>query len=58
MFEWLQSTGGVPEDDMRRTFNLGVGMVLVAAPAKAGEVISMLNAAGESAFKIGALKQA
>lgn len=58
VFEWLQSTGGVPEDDMRRTFNLGVGMVLVAAPAKADEAISMLNAAGERAFKIGVLKQA
>jgi phosphoribosylaminoimidazole synthetase len=57
VFEWLQSTGGVPEEDMRRTFNLGVGMVLVAAPAKAGEVISMLNAAGERAFPIGALKR-
>ncbi len=56
VFEWLQSVGGVPEDDMRRTFNLGVGMILVVAPAKADEVIAQLNSVGERAFKIGALK--
>ena len=58
VFEWLQSTGGVPEEDMRRTFNLGVGMVLIVAPEKAEEVISLLEAGGESAFKIGVLKAA
>jgi phosphoribosylformylglycinamidine cyclo-ligase len=56
VFEWLQSTGGVPEEDMRRTFNLGVGMILVVDPAKADEAVAMLRANGESAFKIGALK--
>jgi phosphoribosylaminoimidazole synthetase len=58
VFEWLQSAGGVPEDDMRRTFNLGIGMVLVIAPANADTVIAQLNAAGERAFVIGALKNA
>jgi len=58
VFEWLQATGGVPEDDMRRTFNLGVGLTLIVDPAKASDVITKLNASGERAFKIGALKQA
>jgi len=58
VFEWLQSTGGVPEEDMRRTFNLGVGMVLIVEPAKADGVIAALTAAGEQAFKIGVLKDA
>jgi len=58
VFEWLQSTGGVPEEDMRRTFNLGVGMILVVEPAKADDVITMLVAGGESAFNIGVLKAA
>ena len=58
VFEWLQATGGVPEEDMRRTFNLGVGMILVVEPAKADDVIATLNGAGEHAFKIGALKPA
>jgi phosphoribosylaminoimidazole synthetase len=58
VFEWLQSTGGVPEEDMRRTFNLGVGLSLIVDPAKADDVIAKINAAGESAFVIGALKAA
>ncbi|WP_395647526.1 phosphoribosylformylglycinamidine cyclo-ligase [Terricaulis sp.] len=58
VFEWLQSTGGVPEEDMRRTFNLGVGLSLIVAPEKADEVIAQLNAAGERAFVIGKLKAA
>jgi phosphoribosylformylglycinamidine cyclo-ligase len=55
VFTWLQDVGGVPEDDMRRTFNLGIGMILVVEPAKAGDVISKLKAGGEQAFQIGAL---
>ena len=58
VFEWLQSTGGVPEEDMRRTFNLGIGLALIVAAANADEVIAKLNAAGERAFRIGALKPA
>lgn len=58
VFDWLQAAGGVPEEDMRRTFNLGVGMVLIVAPAKADEVIAQLQAGGERAFKIGVLQAA
>jgi phosphoribosylaminoimidazole (AIR) synthetase len=43
---------------MRRTFNLGIGMVLIAAPEKADEIIATLVAGGESAFTIGVLKNA
>jgi phosphoribosylformylglycinamidine cyclo-ligase len=58
VFEWLQSTGGVPEDDMRRTFNLGVGLALIVEPAQADRVIAGLAAAGEKAFSIGRLARA
>jgi len=58
VFEWLQSTGGVPEEDMRRTFNLGVGMILIVEPSRAKDVIEMLTAGGETAFQIGVLKAA
>jgi phosphoribosylaminoimidazole synthetase len=58
VFEWLQATGGVPEEDMRRTFNLGIGMALIVDATKANDVIAKLNASGESAFKIGELKTA
>ena len=55
VFEWLQSTGGVPEADMRRTFNLGVGFVLIVAPEDAANVTADLKANGEQAFAIGTL---
>jgi len=58
VFEWLQQTGGTPEEDLRRTFNLGVGFILIVAPKDADEVIKLLKAGGEDAFKIGVLKNA
>ncbi len=58
VFEWLQATGGVPEEDMRRTFNLGVGLALIIDAAEADAVIAKLNASGERAFRIGQLKAA
>jgi phosphoribosylaminoimidazole (AIR) synthetase len=47
IFEWLQRGGGVPQEDMLRTFNMGVGLILVVAPADADRVIAALAAAGE-----------
>jgi phosphoribosylaminoimidazole synthetase len=58
VFEWLQATGGVPEEDMRRTFNLGIGMVLIVDASQTEDVIARLNGAGERAFKIGVVKSA
>ncbi|MBX3511043.1 MAG: phosphoribosylformylglycinamidine cyclo-ligase [Hyphomonadaceae bacterium] len=58
VFAWLQSVGAVPEEDMRRTFNLGVGMALIVGQAQADAVAAQLNASGERAFKIGVLKHA
>ena len=58
VFEWLQDVGGVPEADMRRTFNLGIGMVLIVEPARVQDVLAMLTAGGESAVQIGVLKNA
>ncbi|MBL8538501.1 MAG: phosphoribosylformylglycinamidine cyclo-ligase [Hyphomonadaceae bacterium] len=58
VFEWLQSVGGVPEEDMRRTFNLGIGFVLISAPEHTARVIASLAHSGEHAVKIGVLKPA
>ncbi len=38
LFQWLMKAGNVPLDDMRRTFTMGVGMIMVVDPAKAAEV--------------------
>ncbi|HXH06179.1 MAG TPA: phosphoribosylformylglycinamidine cyclo-ligase [Vicinamibacterales bacterium] len=47
LFAWLQRAGGVPADEMRRTFNLGIGFVLVVAPEHTDEVRRRLAEAGE-----------
>jgi phosphoribosylformylglycinamidine cyclo-ligase len=58
LFRWLQEMGGVADAEMRRTFNLGVGMIAAVAPAEADAVIARLSEAGERAFVIGELAPA
>jgi phosphoribosylaminoimidazole synthetase len=53
VFNWLQATGGVSDTEMRRTFNCGVGMIVVAEAARAAEVEVALQAAGESPVRMG-----
>ncbi|WP_333586212.1 phosphoribosylformylglycinamidine cyclo-ligase [Phenylobacterium sp.] len=58
VFEWLQQTGGVATEEMRRAFNCGVGMMLIVAPEDAAEVLEALLAADEDAFICGELATA
>ena len=51
VFRWLQAAGGVGELEMFRTFNMGVGMILVVAP----EVAPAVLAARPGAFELGAV---
>lgn len=46
LFQWLQHAGQVPPDDMMRTFNMGIGFVLVTARDDAGALIDELAARG------------
>jgi phosphoribosylformylglycinamidine cyclo-ligase len=55
VFQWLQATGRVADEEMRRTFNCGVGLMLVVAPDDVPAVLSDLIEAGEEAFVIGQL---
>ena len=55
VFAWLQETGGVAEAEMRRTFNCGLGLVLVVDPDDVTEVLEGLVRAGEDAFVVGEL---
>ena len=52
---WLARAGGVAEPEMRRTFNCGVGLVLIVAPRHAEAVLAALLNAGETAFICGEL---
>ena len=55
VFGWLAREAGLPEGEMLRTFNCGVGLIVVAERARAGDVISAFETAGEKAFAIGNL---
>ena len=55
VFEWLAQTGGVSEHEMRRTFNCGLGLVLVVAPDDVADVLAGLMGSGEEAFVVGEL---
>ncbi len=53
VFDWLMAVGNIDIAEMRRTFNCGVGMVIVVSESDAQVAIELLNAAGESAWQIG-----
>ena len=53
IFDWLQQQGNVEESDMLRTFNCGIGMVVAIAAADADEATALLEAAGETVYRIG-----
>jgi phosphoribosylformylglycinamidine cyclo-ligase len=52
IFTWLERAGGVPQEDLLRTFNMGVGLILVVSPGDADSVLGQLRAAGEPAARI------
>lgn len=53
VFSWLAKTGGVAPNEMLRTFNCGVGMIAVVSPDKADQVAAVLEAEGETVFRLG-----
>ncbi|WP_417407759.1 phosphoribosylformylglycinamidine cyclo-ligase [Hoeflea sp.] len=55
VFSWLARTGGVAAEEMLRTFNCGVGMIVVAAQADVDRVQSALETQGESVIRLGKL---
>ena len=58
VFQWLADTGGISDHEMRRTFNCGVGFILIVSPENAEPVLAALLNAGEVAFVCGQLKAA
>lgn len=55
VFKWLQNAGKVSIEEMSRTFNNGIGMVLVVSDIAHGEVKRILEAQGETVYKVGKL---
>jgi len=55
IFDLVARTGGVAVDEMRRTFNLGIGLVAVVDPARADDVEAAFTASGERVGRLGDL---
>jgi phosphoribosylformylglycinamidine cyclo-ligase len=56
VFGWLMRQGGIAPAEMARTFNVGLGMVVVVDPARADEVTAILSAAGETVRTVGVVR--
>ncbi|ACB94934.1 phosphoribosylformylglycinamidine cyclo-ligase [Beijerinckia indica] len=55
VFGWLAREGGIAETEMLRTFNCGIGMVLIVANDEASKVEEALRAAGEQPIRLGSV---
>jgi len=55
VFDWLAATGRIAAAEMYRTFNCGIGMVAVVAPAELDAALASLQASGEHAMVIGSV---
>ncbi|KAJ1995119.1 hypothetical protein GGI25_001345 [Coemansia spiralis] len=56
VFKWLKKTGGIAAEEMARTFNCGIGMVLVVAKENVDSVLDSLSISGEKAYVVGQLE--
>lgn len=57
VFEWLAQTGRIDAAEMHRTFNCGIGMVVIVEAARAAEALRLLRASGETAQVIGEVRR-
>jgi phosphoribosylformylglycinamidine cyclo-ligase len=58
LFELLRKIGNVPEDDYRRTFNLGIGMILVVGRRNLNRSLAVIEKLGETCYRIGSVIEA
>lgn len=56
IFELIKKTGYVPEDDMRRTFNLGIGLVVIVKPDVKQKIIEAADTLNETVTEIGVVE--
>lgn len=58
VFAWLVQTGGMAQAELLKTFNAGIGMVLVVDAARAEALAALLSEAGETVHRIGTVTEA
>jgi phosphoribosylformylglycinamidine cyclo-ligase len=56
VFDWLARTGNIIDDEMHRTFNCGIGMVVIVPAAHARSALERLRVSGETALRIGEVR--
>jgi phosphoribosylformylglycinamidine cyclo-ligase len=56
IFSWMQQAGRVPAEDMYRTFNMGIGLILVCSRSDEAGLLTALAAAGETPRTIGEIR--
>ena len=57
LFKWLQKAGNVETQEMYRTFNCGIGMVVIVAAEDADAVESLLGEQGETVYRLGLIRE-
>lgn len=57
VFDWLKQAGNIDAHEMYRTFNCGIGLVLVVPASEQEDILSQLNASGESPVVMGQVEQ-
>lgn len=57
VFQWLQAIGQVEEEEMLKTFNLGLGFVVILPSKKEKKAIKVLEEAGEQVFLVGQVEK-
>jgi phosphoribosylformylglycinamidine cyclo-ligase len=57
IFGWMAGVGEMEASDMARTFNCGLGLVVIVDAAKADSIIAVLKAEGETAQNIGSVQK-
>jgi phosphoribosylformylglycinamidine cyclo-ligase len=53
VFAWLKRSGGIADAELARTFNCGIGMMVVVDPGRVDEATRLLEEAGETVYRIG-----
>jgi phosphoribosylformylglycinamidine cyclo-ligase len=57
LFQWLKAQGNIADAEMYKTFNCGIGMVVVLSPANVEKATELLSKAGETVYQIGHIRK-
>jgi phosphoribosylformylglycinamidine cyclo-ligase len=57
LFQWLKAQGNIADAEMYKTFNCGIGMVVVLSPENVAKATELLSKAGETVYQIGRIRK-